>query len=102
MFLSFSFPPPLSTNDDDDVVLPLTQVDYNVTYHSSKVLQSDDWDVLILHYVGLDHIGHLEGPMSPLIGPKLREMDSVVKNIHTVLEAKVRYGVLSFSSFLSL
>ena len=64
-------------------------MDYNVTQHVKNVLPSDEWDVLILHYLGLDHIGHLEGPMSPLIGPKLLEMDTLVKNIHTTLEAKV-------------
>ncbi|XP_069193929.1 GPI ethanolamine phosphate transferase 2-like isoform X1 [Procambarus clarkii] len=69
-------------------VTDYTEVDRNVTRHISKTMASDDWDVLILHYLGLDHIGHLEGPMSPLIGPKLLEMDSVIKNIHLGLEKK--------------
>ncbi|XP_063841939.1 GPI ethanolamine phosphate transferase 2-like [Scylla paramamosain] len=76
-------------------VTDYTEVDRNVTQHLTKVLPSDEWDVLILHYLGLDHIGHLEGPMSPLIGPKLLEMDAVVKNIHVTLEAKgLKYLVL--------
>lgn len=61
-----------------------------MTRHISQTLESDDWEVLILHYLGLDHIGHLEGPMSPLIGPKLLEMDSVIKKIHEGLQAKVK------------
>nr|XP_053631909.1 LOW QUALITY PROTEIN: GPI ethanolamine phosphate transferase 2-like [Cherax quadricarinatus] len=69
-------------------VADYTEVDRNVTRHISKTMASDDWEVLILHYLGLDHIGHLEGPMSPLIGPKLLEMDSVIKNIHLELEKK--------------
>lgn len=60
-----------------------------MTQHVTKVLPSDEWDILILHYVGLDHIGHMEGPMSSLIGPKLREMDTLIRNIHITLEAKV-------------
>ena len=64
-------------------------MDHNVTQHLTKVLPSDEWDVMILHYLGLDHIVHVEGPMSHLIGPKLLEMDAVVKKIHTTLEAKV-------------
>ena len=36
---------------------------------------------MILHYLGLDHIGHLEGPSSPLVGPKLIEMDQIIKRI---------------------
>ncbi|XP_042226776.1 GPI ethanolamine phosphate transferase 2-like isoform X2 [Homarus americanus] len=69
-------------------VTDYTEVDRNVTRHISKSLASDDWDVLILHYLGLDHIGHLEGPMSSLIGPKLLEMDTVMKTIHHGLEEK--------------
>lgn len=38
---------------------------------------------MILHYLGLDHIGHVEGPYSPKIPTKLREMDAVIKQIHS-------------------
>ncbi|KAJ8783537.1 hypothetical protein J1605_009242 [Eschrichtius robustus] len=62
-----------------------TWVDDNVTRHLDKVLKRRDWDVLILHYLGLDHIGHVSGPSSPLIGRKLSEMDSVLMKIHTSL-----------------
>jgi len=37
-------------------------VDNNVTRHLDWELVSKDWDVLILHYLGLDHVGHLGGP----------------------------------------
>lgn len=69
--------------------LPL-QVDNNVTRHLDKVLKRGDWDVLILHYLGLDHIGHISGPGSPLIGRKLSEMDNILMKIHTSLLSKVR------------
>ncbi|XP_051684262.2 GPI ethanolamine phosphate transferase 2 isoform X3 [Oryctolagus cuniculus] len=71
-----------------------TEVDNNVTRHLDKVLKRGDWDVLILHYLGLDHIGHVSGPSSPLIGHKLSEMDSVLMKIHTSLLAKERDSVL--------
>ncbi|XP_059234748.1 GPI ethanolamine phosphate transferase 2 isoform X4 [Mustela nigripes] len=67
-----------------------TEVDNNVTRHLDKVLKRGDWDVLILHYLGLDHIGHVSGPSSPLIGHKLREMDSVLMKIHTSLLSEER------------
>ncbi|XP_026341747.2 GPI ethanolamine phosphate transferase 2 isoform X1 [Ursus americanus] len=67
-----------------------TEVDDNVTRHLDKVLQRGDWDVLILHYLGLDHIGHVSGPSSPLIGHKLREMDSILMKIHTSLLSEER------------
>ncbi|ERE68191.1 GPI ethanolamine phosphate transferase 2-like isoform 2 [Cricetulus griseus] len=66
------------------------EVDNNVTRHLDKVLQRGDWDVLILHYLGLDHIGHISGPNSPLIGHKLSEMDSILMKIHTSLLSKER------------
>ncbi|XP_026959826.1 GPI ethanolamine phosphate transferase 2 isoform X5 [Sagmatias obliquidens] len=71
-----------------------TEVDDNVTRHLDKVLKRRDWDVLILHYLGLDHIGHISGPNSPLIGRKLSEMDSVLMKIHTSLLSEERETLL--------
>ncbi|XP_040148824.1 GPI ethanolamine phosphate transferase 2, catalytic subunit isoform X2 [Ictidomys tridecemlineatus] len=67
-----------------------TWVDDNVTRHLDTVLKRGDWDMLILHYLGLDHIGHISGPNSPLIGRKLSEMDSILMKIHTSLLSKER------------
>ena len=41
-----------------------------MTRHLDSTLKRDDWDVLILHYLGLDHIGHVSGPRSPLVRPE--------------------------------
>lgn len=68
---------------------PTPQVDNNVTRHLDSTLKRDDWDMLILHYLGLDHIGHISGPYSSLIQPKLVEMDDVLKKIHGALISKV-------------
>ncbi|XP_059484710.1 GPI ethanolamine phosphate transferase 2 [Neocloeon triangulifer] len=57
------------------------EVDDNVTRELPSELAVKDWSLMILHYLGLDHIGHVEGPRSPLVGPKLREMDDVVRQI---------------------
>ena len=40
---------------------------------------------MILHYLGLDHIGHIAGPSSPLVGPKLLEMDHVINDIYSAM-----------------
>ncbi|XP_068083522.1 GPI ethanolamine phosphate transferase 2 [Anabrus simplex] len=61
------------------------EVDNNVTRHLSKELMSSDWHIMILHYLGLDHIGHIEGPKGSHIQPKLQEMDSVIKWLHQEL-----------------
>ncbi|XP_077213618.1 alkaline-phosphatase-like family protein isoform X2 [Tasmannia lanceolata] len=58
------------------------QVDQNVTRHLDVELTSNDWDLLILHYLGLDHVGHIGGRYSVLMAPKLKEMDEVIKKIH--------------------
>lgn len=55
---------------------------------------------MILHYLGLDHIGHLEGPYSPLVAPKLLEMDSVIQRIYTALEKQVVFEPAFFFFFL--
>lgn len=38
--------------------------------------------LLILHYLGLDHVGHIGGRHSTLMPAKLKEMDDVIKMIH--------------------
>ncbi|XP_057448555.1 GPI ethanolamine phosphate transferase 2 isoform X2 [Lotus japonicus] len=58
------------------------QVDQNVSRHLGDELSRDDWSFLILHYLGLDHIGHIGGRNSALMASKLSEMDEVVKMIH--------------------
>ncbi len=61
--------------------------------HLDGELARDDWDVCVLHYLGLDHIGHLAGPGSPLVRPKLREMGDVVQKIVDALQSKVRFAL---------
>ncbi|XP_034944555.1 GPI ethanolamine phosphate transferase 2 isoform X2 [Chelonus insularis] len=59
-----------------------TEVDNNVTRHISDELNKNtDWSIMILHYLGLDHIGHLYGPQSSLVKPKLQEMDRIIGQI---------------------
>ncbi|EFN89490.1 GPI ethanolamine phosphate transferase 2 [Harpegnathos saltator] len=62
-------------------VTDFTEVDSNVTRHIQDELNNDDWSVMILHYLGLDHIGHIEGPFGASIKPKLQEMDEIIGQI---------------------
>ncbi|XP_013865861.1 GPI ethanolamine phosphate transferase 2 [Austrofundulus limnaeus] len=73
-----------------------TEVDNNITRHLDSTLKRDDWDILILHYLGLDHIGHISGPHSSLIQPKLLEMDDILKKIHSSLVSKEEEGSLPY------
>ncbi|KAF5206763.1 Gpi ethanolamine phosphate transferase [Thalictrum thalictroides] len=58
------------------------EVDHNVSRHIEAELMDNDWDLLILHYLGLDHVGHIGGRSSVLMTPKLKEMDEVIQRIH--------------------
>ncbi|OWF42123.1 GPI ethanolamine phosphate transferase 2-like [Mizuhopecten yessoensis] len=75
-------------------VTDYTEVDNNVTRHVLPALQAGQFDVLILHYLGLDHIGHLAGPTSSLVPPKLREMDSIIRDIYQHVEQNTEVDTL--------
>lgn len=63
-----------------------TEVDRNVSRHIESQLD-EGFDALILHYLGLDHIGHAGGPKSVHMEAKQHEMDGILKllyeSIHT-------------------
>ncbi|KAI5970473.1 LAS21 [Candida margitis] len=67
-------------------VSDFTEVDNNVTRHLDSQLSTSKWDGLILHYLGLDHIGHKGGPSSTFMKPKQAEMDSVLKRLYKYTE----------------
>ncbi|PYI10897.1 GPI ethanolamine phosphate transferase 2 [Aspergillus sclerotiicarbonarius CBS 121057] len=67
-------------------VSDFSEVDNNVTRHVPDELLQDDWSAFIMHYLGLDHIGHKAGPQSPYMVTKQYEMDSIVNNIYTSME----------------
>lgn len=64
-------------------VSDFTEVDNNVTRHLDAQLDNaQNWDGLILHYLGLDHIGHKGGPKLPFMKPKQLEMDAIVERLY--------------------
>ncbi|KAM3417179.1 GPI ethanolamine phosphate transferase 2 [Cercospora zeina] len=68
-------------------VSDFTEVDLNVTRHvPSELARAADWDAMIMHYLGLDHIGHKTGPLGPNMLPKQEEMDAIVKLIFEAME----------------
>ncbi|XP_030382090.1 GPI ethanolamine phosphate transferase 2 [Scaptodrosophila lebanonensis] len=70
-----------SANNDSFFVNDFYKGDRNVTKVLGLELEKRDWTLLILHYLGLDHIGHVEGNKSPRVKDKLKEMDDALKNI---------------------
>ncbi|KAH6841078.1 alkaline-phosphatase-like protein [Chaetomium sp. MPI-CAGE-AT-0009] len=69
-------------------VSDFTEVDNNVTRHIAGELKNNDWNTMVLHYLGLDHIGHKGGPRSPHMVVKQREMDGIVRQIYTAIESQ--------------
>lgn len=69
-------------------VSDFTEVDNNVTRHVPDELKNDDWNTMVLHYLGLDHIGHKTGPRGPNMIPKQREMDGIVRQIYHAIETE--------------
>ena len=69
-------------------VSDFTEVDNNVTRHLPEELGKADWQAMILHYLGLDHIGHKTGPNSPHMPAKQKEMDSIVQQMYEAIESR--------------
>ncbi|KAL2108265.1 hypothetical protein VUR80DRAFT_4064 [Thermomyces stellatus] len=84
------FPDTFSRHDGTSsfFVSDFTEVDHNVTRNIAGELENEDWNTLILHYLGLDHIGHKSGPRSSNMFPKQREMDDIVKQLYGAIETK--------------
>ena len=68
---SFPFP---SFNVKD-----LDTVDNGVMDHLETELNQSDWQMLIAHFLGVDHCGHTFGPDHPKMAEKLEQMDSVLR-----------------------
>lgn len=67
----FSFP---SFNVKD-----LNTVDDGILKHLYSEIRSKDWDVMIAHFLGVDHCGHTYGPNSPAMSNKLSQMDQMIR-----------------------
>lgn len=67
-------------------VADFTEVDNNVTRHIADELKNNDWSTMVLHYLGLDHIGHKGGPRSSNMLPKQHEMDGIVRELYGAME----------------
>ena len=80
-------------------VSDFTEVDNNVTRHILDELAQDDWNGMVLHFLGLDHIGHKTGPRGPNMPAKQREMDGIIRQIY---DAMINHNHLHSSLLLLL
>ena len=61
-------------------VKDLHTVDNGVLEHLLPEIRRDDWDMLIAHFLGVDHCGHRYGPNHPAMADKLTQMDQVIRS----------------------
>ncbi|XP_017837344.2 GPI ethanolamine phosphate transferase 3 [Drosophila busckii] len=62
-------------------IFDLDSVDNQIKQHLPKELASNDWEVLIAHFLGVDHCGHKHGPMHDEMARKLSEMNQVISSV---------------------
>lgn len=60
-------------------VFDLETVDNGVKKYFQENLVDDEWDVLIGHMLGVDHVGHKHGPDHEEMSKKLLEMDNFIR-----------------------
>lgn len=70
------------------LVTDTVECDRNVTIHLDAALERRDWTALSLHYLGLDHVGHVGGITSPLLVPKMQEMDGIARRIFEAIQLR--------------
>ncbi|TFK80922.1 hypothetical protein K466DRAFT_667433 [Polyporus arcularius HHB13444] len=82
-----SFAPNMTFPYDSFNVEDLHTVDEGVIEHLFPLLQDKGapWDVLIGHFLGVDHVGHRVGPDHPTMKTKLTQMDDVLRRVVDVL-----------------
>ncbi|XP_042305847.1 GPI ethanolamine phosphate transferase 3 isoform X2 [Sceloporus undulatus] len=70
-FRSYFFP---SFNVKD-----LHTVDDGILQHLYQTVDGSEWDLLIAHFLGVDHCGHKHGPDHPEMAKKLSQMDEMLR-----------------------
>uniref|UniRef100_A0A4W2CPY4 GPI ethanolamine phosphate transferase 3, catalytic subunit n=1 Tax=Bos indicus x Bos taurus TaxID=30522 RepID=A0A4W2CPY4_BOBOX len=62
-------------------VRDLETVDNGIMKHLYPTMDSDEWDVLITHFLGVDHCGHKHDPYHPEMAKKLTQMDKMIQGL---------------------
>ncbi|XP_069604034.1 GPI ethanolamine phosphate transferase 3 [Ranitomeya imitator] len=62
-------------------VKDLHTVDDGILRHLYPTVDEGDWDVVIAHFLGVDHCGHKHGPDHPETAKKLMQMNQVITSL---------------------
>ncbi|XP_068620161.1 GPI ethanolamine phosphate transferase 3 [Battus philenor] len=72
----------------------LDTVDNEIDSKIYDELKKDDWDLLVAHYLGVDHAGHRYGPNHPEMARKLEETNTRLQKIINILPSDVLLCVI--------
>ncbi|XP_025030928.1 GPI ethanolamine phosphate transferase 3 isoform X2 [Python bivittatus] len=67
-------------------VKDLHTVDDGILRHLYRTVDGGEWDLLIAHFLGVDHCGHKHGPDHPEMAKKLSQMDEMLRSLVDHLE----------------
>ncbi|XP_042385717.1 GPI ethanolamine phosphate transferase 3-like isoform X1 [Zingiber officinale] len=81
-------------------VKDLDTVDNGVIEHLIPSLYKEDWDVLIAHFLGVDHAGHIFGVESEQMINKLEQYNRILEEVVNVLKNQSGAGSLHENTFL--
>ncbi|XP_067666675.1 GPI ethanolamine phosphate transferase 3-like [Haliotis asinina] len=62
-------------------VKDLHTVDNGILQHLIPEIRRRNWDIMIAHFLGVDHCGHRFGPNHPAMAEKLSQMDQMLSNV---------------------
>ncbi|KAJ4802575.1 GPI ethanolamine phosphate transferase 3 [Rhynchospora pubera] len=69
-------------------VKDLHTVDNGVAQHLVPWLHRQDWDVLIGHFLGVDHAGHIFGVDSQPMVQKLEQINAILQNVTDIMNSQ--------------
>lgn len=81
-------------------VKDLDTVDNGVIEHLLPSLYKEDWDVLIAHFLGVDHAGHIYGVDSVPMIQKLEQYNDILEKVIEALKSQSGFGGLHENTFL--
>lgn len=81
-------------------VKDLHTVDNGCIDHLLPTLYEDDWDVLVAHFLGVDHAGHIFGVDSSPMIDKLEQYNDILEKVIEVLQNQSGPGDLHDNTFL--
>ncbi|KAK8589694.1 hypothetical protein V6N12_024085 [Hibiscus sabdariffa] len=78
----------------------IKQIDNGCIEHLLPSLHQQDWDVLIAHFLGVDHVGHIYGVDSTPMIEKLEQYNAVLEKVIEEIQNQSGPGKLHENSLL--